>query len=369
MISTRILGAGSFVPDRIIPNERIARAVPGWAAERIAAKTGILERRFLWDLDEVAGRPVVPPDDGSVWPRTNTDMCEAALRKALAMARLPAEELDGIFLVTVSPDELNFCHDAMLLSQRLGCRPEAFALVIDSGCGGALYMIDTARKMIEGGTYRTIAVVASNFASAYVDREVFTSALPVDGKPLNAYLSMYLFGDGAGAVILRGERRAVADPEGAGLGILASFGATDYVELVLRRGGGALYPAHADRTTPAHHAYIVNGPLVAERFPAYMQRGIEEVLKPYPHLAPEITRYYLHQANKLLVEGFVKAAKLPRDRVAMHMDRYGNTSAAGTLILLAEDLAAGVVGIGRGDLVLFAAIGAGVHYAAQLVRL
>ena len=92
-------------------------------------------------------------------------------------------------MVTVTPDELNFRHDAMLVHQRLGCRQDSFALVIDSGCGGAMYTIDTARKMIEGGTLRTIAVVASNFTSAFVDR-----------------LSMYLFGDGAGAVVLRARR-------------------------------------------------------------------------------------------------------------------------------------------------------------------
>jgi 3-oxoacyl-[acyl-carrier-protein] synthase III len=114
---------------------------------------------------------------------------------------------------------------------------------------------------------------------------------------------------------------------------------------------------------------VVDGKLVAERFPGYMQRCIEEALRPYPSLRHEVKRYYLHQANKRLVEGFAEQAGLPCERVAMHMDRYGNTSAAGTLILLAEDLADGNVRLGSGDLVLFAAIGAGVHYGGQLVRL
>jgi 3-oxoacyl-[acyl-carrier-protein] synthase III len=82
-----------------------------------------------------------------------------------------------------------------------------------------------------------------------------------------------------------------------------------------------------------------------------------------------IDRYYLHQANMRLVEGFAKYAKLPLGRVPMHMDRYGNTSAAGTLILFAEDLAAGNIALGSGQLVLFAAIGAGAHYGAHLIRL
>lgn len=368
MFVPRILGAGSFLPDRVVTNERIVQAIPGWTAERVAQKTGILERRFLWDFDQEAGRAIVPNGHWS-GPRTNTDMCEIALRRALEMAGVAARELDGIFVVTVSPDELNFCHDAMVVHQRLGCRQDAFAFVIDSGCGGALYTIDTVRRMIEGGTYRTVAVVASNFASAYLDREVFTSNVLVDGRELNACLSMYLFGDGAGAVVLRGERRERTRDDGSSPGILSSYGGSEYVELVVRRGGGALQPPHPGRASRAHHAYVVDGKLVAERFPGYMQRCIEEALRPYPSLRHEVKRYYLHQANKRLVEGFAEQAGLPRERVAMHMDRYGNTSAAGTLILLAEDLADGNVHLGSGDLVLFAAIGAGVHYGGQLVRL
>src|SRR5260370_20259555 len=200
-----MVGGGRVLADRVVTNERIGHAIPGWTAERVAQKTGILERRFLWDFDQDIGRAVVP---NGHWngPRTNTDMCEIALRRALEMAGVAARELDGTFVVTVSPDELNFCHDAMVLHQRLGCRQDAFAFVIDSGCGGALYTLETARRMIEGGTYRTVAVVASNFASAYLDREVFTSTVQVDGRALNASLSKYLFVDGAGAGVLRAER-------------------------------------------------------------------------------------------------------------------------------------------------------------------
>jgi 3-oxoacyl-[acyl-carrier-protein] synthase III len=368
MLTTRIIGAGSFVPERVIDNERVAAAIPGWTAEKIARKTGIRERRFLWDFDDRTGRVIVPPDDGSTWPRTGTDMAEIAVRRALEMADVDPTELDGVFVVTSSPDELNFCHDAILLHHRLGCRSDAFAIVVDSGCGGALYVMDHARRMLDAGAYRAVAIVASTLASAFFDRDVYTSSLPIGGRLLDAMLTMYLFGDGAGAVILRGEPCSDLSDDSR-LGILASASGTDSVELVVRRGGGAMRPAYPGRSTLAHHAFIVNGTLVAERFPEYMQRGIEEVTKPFPHLVPDIARYYLHQANKRLVEGFAHEAKLPAERLAMHMERYGNTSAAATLILLAEDLAGGVVSLGRGDVVLFAAIGAGVHWGAQLVRL
>lgn len=361
----RLVGAGAFVPSRRVTNERIVKAIPGWTADKISKKTGIEERRFLWDFDETTGRAIVPPDDGSVYPRTNTDMCEVALRKALSHAGLEGSDLDGIIVVTCSPDELNFSHDAILLHHRLACRPDALAIVVDSGCGGALYMMDVARKLIAGGSHGTIAVVASNMTSAYVDRDVFTSGLPASsGKVLNACLTMYLFGDGAGAVVLQNNQGHVVNP-----GFIASMSGTEYSELVLRRGGGAMFPPHAGRATSAHHSYIVDGPLVARCFPSLMQRCLDEVCAAAGRGKADIDRFYLHQANKRLVEMFAQAAGLPEDKVALHMDRYGNTSAAGTLILFAEDIENGVVQFGSGQTVLFAAIGAGVHYGAHIVRL
>ncbi len=112
MQNVRFLGVGSFVPRRAVSNARIASAIPGWTAERIEEKTGIRERRFLWDFDEKTGRAVPPPaDDGTFYPANNADMAEEALRHALMMAQIEAREIDAIFLVTCSPDELNFSHD------------------------------------------------------------------------------------------------------------------------------------------------------------------------------------------------------------------------------------------------------------------
>ena len=360
-----VAGAGSFVPKRVISNEKIARAIPGWSAEKIEEKTGIRERRFLWDFDAETGRSLPPPQhDGSFYPASNTDMCEVALRRSLERAGLAATELDAVFLVTCTPDELNFGHDAMALHQRLGCRSDCFAMVIDDGCGGTPYIIDMARRMIESGAFRTIAVIGSAFTSPLVNREVYTSGLTPEGggKELNACLSMYVFGDGAGAVVLR----AGTDPS---RGILSSFSGNDHAELVLRRGGGLQRLSHQGRASPAEHAFIVDGPAVARSYPAYMQRCLDGVLAKQPELQAEVKRYYFHQPNKRLMDRFVDHAGLPPERVACHVERYGNTSAAGMLILLAEDLELGTVRLGSGDLVVLAAVGANVHYGAQLIRL
>ncbi|HYG64475.1 MAG TPA: 3-oxoacyl-[acyl-carrier-protein] synthase III C-terminal domain-containing protein [Thermoanaerobaculia bacterium] len=359
----RIVGAGAFVPSLAVDNHRIAEAIPGWPAERIEEKTSIRERRFLWDFDERTGR-AVPPPEGSDQPRSNADMCEIALRRALDKAGLDAKELDAVFLVTCTPDRLNFNHDAMEVHRRLGCRSDAYALVIDDGCGGTPYVMDMAYKMIKSGAVRTVAVIGSAFSSPQLNREVFTSWVePAPGrKPINAYFSMYVFGDGAGAVVLRGGGLP-------GEGILSSMSGNDYMDLVHRRAGGFLQLPYQGETHPGDHAFVVDGQLVARTYPLYMQRCLDEVLSECPELKGQVARYYFHQPNKRLMDRFIQSAALPAERVAYNVDRYGNTSAAGMLILLAEDLDAGVVRLGGGDLVLIAAVGANVHYGAQLVRL
>lgn len=84
---------------------------------------------------------------------------------------------------------------------------------------------------------------------------------------------------------------------------------------------------------------------------------------------PEVKRFYLHQANKRVLEAFIRQYDIPAERVPMHMERYGNMVTAGTLVLLAEDLRAGVVKLGSGEPVVMAALGAGAQSAAHVIRL
>jgi 3-oxoacyl-[acyl-carrier-protein] synthase III len=352
-----------------VSNARIARAIPGWPAERIEEKLGIRERRFLWDIDEATGRAVPPPEnDGRIYPAGNTDMCEVALRQALAQAGVAPGELDALFVVTCTPDAPHFNHDAMELHRRLELREDAFALVMDDGCGGTPYVLDLVRKMMDGGRFRTVAVVASAFTSPLVNREVYTDELPpAPGRPktLQGYLSMYVFGDGAGAVVLRSQEGGEEDA-----GIVHSFSGNAHGDLVIREGGGLLkLPYQPGRTRPSDMAFVVDGFKVARSYPEYMQRCLDTVLGPRPALRARVKRYYFHQPNKRVLDAFTARAGLPPEAVACNVDRYGNTSAAGMLILLAEDLAAGRVRLGSGDVVVVAAVGANIHYGAQVVRL
>ncbi|MEZ4428243.1 MAG: 3-oxoacyl-[acyl-carrier-protein] synthase III C-terminal domain-containing protein [Nannocystaceae bacterium] len=356
-----IAGAGAYLPPHIIDNERLVKAIPGWSAARIAEKTGIRERRYLWDFDEEEGRTIPPSSIAD--PGPTAQVCEPALREALAMARLDPCELDGLIVTTCTPDQTNFSHDALLLHRRIGMRPEAFALVHDDGCGGAMFHLAMAREWLLGGQRRTIAIVGANVISPLLCRDTYTRTLAHNGAELGAYLTFYLFGDGAGAIILR------AEPERRDSGIVASYAANEQVDLVIRRGGGNMWPAHPGRLERSDPAFYVDGRKVAACFEPLLTRAIDGALERAGLGLHDIERFYLHQANKRVLEAFVDKAGIPRERVAMHMERYGNITTAGTLVLLAEDLRAGRVRLGGGAPVLMAAIGAGAQCAAHVIRL
>ncbi len=354
----RIIGTGDYTPAQRIDNERIARAIPGWSADLIREKTGILERRYVCELDDERGR-TTPPKDGV---RSNSDMSEWALREALHMAGVPSPELDAVFLVTSTPDRPDFSHDAMQLHRRIGLRRDATALVVNDGCGGTPYVLDLVVKMLAAGALRTAAVVASNFASAYLDRRVYTDEAEVEGQRLSGYLTMYVFGDGAGAVVLRGD-------EGGAHGVLKSVVHNSHEPLVVRRGGGAERPVLLDGARASDFAFIVNGYEVAKSYPLVMRACLDEVTGGDALTLAQVKRFYLHQPNKRVLDRFSALAGLGDARVASTVQHYGNTSAAGMLVALSEDVRRGVVQLGRGDLVCLAAVGANVHAGAQLIRL
>ena len=288
-------------------------------------------------------------------------MGEVALRRALEMSGLDASSLDAIYLVTTTPDQVNFCHDAVQLHRRLGCRPDTHALVVDSGCGGALYVVDMARRMILSDTARTIAVVASTFASAYVDREIFTCAMP-ENQRINAFLSMYMFGDGAGALILRGDDRP-------GVGILASTSGTGHQELVVHRGGGANLPSHT-RATLADHAFYINGPAVADAYPLLHAEGGRRAGR-HPARLGRAHRPLLPPPGQQAGAGPVRRQRRdpvrsgagPRQPLRQHLRRQHPHPLRGGSRAGAWSSSAAA------SWSLFAAVGAGVHYGAQLVRL
>jgi 3-oxoacyl-(acyl-carrier-protein) synthase III len=359
----RIVGAGGYVPPHTVSANDMARAIPGWTAEQIVEKTGIVERRFLWPLDVEQGR-AVPAPENTEQPATGVDMGQAALTKALKMADVRAADLDLLVVVTCTPDQPRFSHDAMLLQQRMGIPRTAPCFVVDSGCGGSLYLLDMVARMLDSGTGRTAAIVGTHFSSAMIDRSVYGHEGPRghDGKIISPYFSTYVFGDGAGAIVLRADR-------GSSLGIRTSMAGSDSRDLVRAPGGGTFSPPYGNRYRGVDHAFIINGRLVASSYLETMASCMEAVTGHAESALPEIDRFYLHQPNARVLAALADRLRLRKDQVASNVARVGNTSSAGMFILLADDLEQGRVVLGSGTPIVLAAIGAGVHYGAQLVRL
>jgi 3-oxoacyl-[acyl-carrier-protein] synthase III len=252
----------------------------------------------------------------------------------------------------------------MTVQQRLGLRQNAHCFVVDSGCGGPLYMLDMVSRMLESGAVRTAAIIGTNLTSPLLNRELYTQAGPTDefGKMTSPFLSAYVFGDGAGAIIVRRDA-------GSGSGIRASLAGNGADMLVRAPGGGVESPAYGPRYTALDHAFIVNGRVVAFTYFDTMRRSIEALAERDCCGLASVERFYLHQPNARVLGRFAEHMGLCQDQVASNVARVGNTSAAGVFTLLAADLEAGRVRLGSGTKVMFAAIGAGVHYGAQLAHL
>ena len=360
----RIVGAGAYVAPHVVSNDQISRAIPGWSADKIAEKTGMFERRYLWPLDVERGCARAATARNASDATTATDMAEKALKDALEMAGMKAADLDMLVVVTCTPDQPRFSHDAMALHGRLGGRRDTYCLVVDSGCGGSLYVLDMVARMMAAGGLGSAAVVGTNLSSPLVDRDVYTQGgmIGADGEEVRPYLSTYVFGDGAGAVVLRRE-------SGTSSGLRASLAGNDHCELVRSPGGGTESPSYGARHNPADHAFIVNGRLVAQTYMKTMRDCISTVARAADCALATVDRFYLHQPNVRLLRCLTDALELRADQVATNVGRIGNTSSAGMFILLAEDLKCGRVALGSGSTVLFAAIGAAVHYGAQVAQL
>jgi 3-oxoacyl-[acyl-carrier-protein] synthase III len=337
-------GTGSAVPDHIVTTETIGslveRHVPGKGAEWAERKLGIKARRFMAPLDPTTGFPIGECNELA--------LAQDAALKAMKAAKLNAHEIGGLWYVSCTqPDSRrHFSRSVLDLHHRLGLRSEAIALEMDAGCGGAVHALSAARGLLIGGMADNALIVAVNGTSQHFGYwETYARS--------GAWLSLYIFGDGAGAAIL--QRQKSHAPE---RGILASYAAVDPTIPLM------------DYIRPYNDAgevYRIDGRGVALSFRRYARAGLEGLREKYPFRFHEVRRFYFHQVNANVLRNFVEEMEIPQERVSLHVERYGNLAAASTLVLLDEDIRAGIVG--PGDLCVVCAVGAGAQYGAMLVRL
>jgi 3-oxoacyl-[acyl-carrier-protein] synthase-3 len=329
MSPAHIVGWGKYVPERVLTNDDLSEMMDT-SDEWIRTRTGISERRIAGDGE------------------TTSSMATQAAWAALEAAALSPAQLDLIIVATATPDYA-FPATACLVQDALGAR-NAAAFDLSAGCTGFVYALGVAADMIaakEGpGNTATALVVGAETLSRIADWSDRATCV--------------LFGDGAGAVVLRAN-----DSQG---GILSTVLGAD------GSGGDLLYLPAGGSAEPTSHR------TVSERLHYLKMRG-REVFRFAVRAMPDATRQALeqaeltaadlnllvpHQANKRILDAAARALDLPVEMVYSNVERYGNTSAASIPIALCEAVEEGL--IQRGDVVVCVGFGAGLTWGATALR-
>lgn len=329
MIRTRAIGTGSYVPHRVVTNEEIARPL-GLAPDQIYRLTGIRERH--WAADHEA----------------SSDMAIEAGRQALLAAGCEGSAIEAVIVSTTSPDAV-FPSTACYVQHGLGCK-RVGAFDVSASCSGFLYGLSMAQAMIESGQIRTCLVAASEVKSRFLD--------PKDGA------TAMLFGDGAGAVVLRGEE----DRSGEGRGILGIRLRADGSrhELIRVQAGGSRMPSSQATVEKHAHTLRMQGASLYRAAIRRIEQAVQDILKEFGVDLREVKQVVLHQANGRILAQIAERLAIPQDRLSSVIERYGNTSSASLPIALDAAVRGGA--ITPGDLVLLGSFGGGLTWATGLVR-
>lgn len=326
-----VAGCGSYLPDRIVTNDELAERVDT-TDEWITARTGIRQRH-------IAG-------DGEF----TSDLALAAAKRALEHAEIPAAEVDLLILATTTPDQ-TFPATATKVQHRLGMTNGA-AFDLQAVCSGFVYGLAVADNFIKTGQARTVVLIGAETFSRILD--------------WNDRGTCVLFGDGAGAVVLRASENGEDFVEAGearhnrGRGILSthihSDGSTN--DLLYVDGGPS-------STQTVGHVRM-NGREVFRHAVTNLAGIVEETLEANGLAADDIDWLVPHQANKRILDGTAKKLGLPAEKIVVTVDRHANTSAASIPLALDEAVRDGR--IKSGDLILLEAMGGGLTWGAGLVR-
>jgi 3-oxoacyl-[acyl-carrier-protein] synthase-3 len=320
-----ITGWGMAVPKRVVTNEELARRVDT-SDEWIRTRTGITERR-------VAG------------PGEHTSALSAAAgRAALERAGLAPHQIDTVIVATCTPDR-TFPATACAVQAQLQI-PRAAAFDLVAACSGFVYGISVASGLVRSGMSRNLLLIAA---------DIFTHL--IDWNDRNTCV---LFGDGAGAVVLRASDQP--------LGVLASnLGAAgEHEDLMAVDAGGTRLPATAELLAAGKQYVYMNGREIFKHAVREMCASSEQAVADAGLTLDDIALVVPHQANVRIIEAVARRLELPLDRFAINLDRYGNTSAASVPLALVEAVEQGRVK--DGDYVLLTAFGGGLTWGSCVVR-
>ena len=322
MIRSVVRGCGAYLPERVVTNAELAKKVDT-SDEWIQQRTGIKQRHIAADGE------------------FTSHLAIKASQRALEHAGIAASDLDLIVLATATPDE-TFPATATRVQAALGMVKGA-AFDVQAVCAGFVYALSVADSMIKSGIASTALVIGAETFSRILD--------------WNDRATCVLFGDGAGAIVLRGE-------PGKGLssdrGVLANALHSD------GRQHDILYVDGGPSSTKTTGFLRMEGREVFKHAVVNMAAVVGEVLQQAGLEPKDIDWLVPHQANKRIIDGTGRKLGLKPERVVVTVDKHANTSAAS--IPLALDTAVKDGRIKPGDLLLLEGIGGGLAWGASLVR-
>lgn len=323
--SASIAGLGSYVPARVMTNADLERMVET-SDEWITTRTGIRERRIAGPAE------------------ATSDLALEAARRAMADAGVAPEDIDLIIVATITPD-MPFPSTACLVQQKLGAH-RAAAFDLEAACSGFVYALDIGARFVESGAHDTVLIIGAEKMSSVVDWTDRNTCV--------------LFGDGAGAAVLRHR------PGARGL-LTATLGSDgSKAGLLELPGGGSACPATAESVAGRRHFLRMDGKDTFKNAVQAMVSASNEVLQRCGVSIGEVRCVIPHQANLRILSAVGERLGATDEQVFVNVDRYGNTSAASVGIALDEAVRGGR--IRRGDLVLLVVFGAGLTWGAALVE-
>ena len=323
MIRSRIIGSGSYLPSKILTNNDLTQFVDT-THEWIVERTGISQRHVA--------------AEGEV----TSDMGAAAAKEALKNAGIVATDLDMIIVATTTPDRV-FPSTAVYVQEKIGAH-HCPVMDLNAACSGFVYALSVADQFIKTGQCKNILVIGAEMFSSLIDWSERTTAV--------------LFGDGAGAVVVRADQGAGTKQDH---GIFASeLYADGTLAKILHTTGGTA-------STKNNGVMHMDGKEVFRHAVLKLSAMLESILNKAGFDAAEVDWLVPHQANKRIIDAMGKKLGLGEDKVIITVDHHANTSAASIPLAFHEGISSGR--IKPGQVILMEGLGAGLTWGSVLFRL
>ena len=322
----RISSLATYVPPRLLTNadlERLVETTDEWILQR----TGIRERHIV--------------DPGVA----TSDLAAEAAREAIRRAGLTAADIDFIVVGTTTPDMM-FPSTACLVQAKIGA-PHAWGFDLGAACSGFTYALTTAAQLVSAGGSRHALVIGADVMSSIIDYTDRTTCV--------------LFGDGAGAVVVE-----PSDVDDIGIIDFENFIDGSGGEALCMPAGGSLRPASKETVEQRLHYVKQDGATVFKFAVRNTEEAARRILDRNGIKPCEIDLFVSHQANRRIIMSATEKLGIPREKVVINIERFGNTT-AGTIPLALND-AVEDKRLKSGDLLLLASVGAGFTVGTVLMR-